>query len=92
MDERKIYCNLVTNITKNKFFLLYPYVFFSLTRIIEYRQFYRRLAMNENPEEITFLGVCFEIVKIAVTLVLIFLMFAFSPFTALFGGSNDDNV
>ena len=53
---------------------------------------YRRLTMNENPEEITFLGVCFEIVKIVVTIVLIFLMFAFSPFAALFGGSDDNNV
>ena len=52
----------------------------------------RRLTMNENPEEITFLGVCFEIVKIVVTIVLIFAMFAFSPFAALFGGSNDDNI
>ena len=48
--------------------------------------------MNEEPEKITFLGVCFEIVKIVVTLVLIFAMFAFSPFAALFGGSNDDNA
>ena len=48
--------------------------------------------MNEHPEEITFLGVCFEIVKIIVTIVLIFAMFAFSPFTALFGGSDDNNV
>ncbi len=31
--------NLVTNITKNKFFPALPPVFFSFTRIIEYRQF-----------------------------------------------------
>ena len=53
---------------------------------------YRRLTMNENPDKITVLGVCFEIVKIVVTIVLIFLMFAFSPFTALFGGSDDNNI
>jgi len=48
--------------------------------------------MNENPEEITALGVCFEIVKIVVTIVLIFLMFAFSPFAGLFGRSDDNNL
>jgi len=49
----------VTNITKNTIFPRLPYVFFSLTRIIGYRQFYRRLAMNENPEEnIKFLKFC----------------------------------
>jgi hypothetical protein len=48
--------------------------------------------MNENPKEITALGVCFEIVKIVMTIVLIFAMFAFSPFAALFGGSDDNNL
>ena len=48
--------------------------------------------MNEEPDKITVLGVCLEIVKIVVTIVLIFLMFAFSPFAGLFGRGDDDNL
>jgi len=48
--------------------------------------------MNENQEKITAIDVIAAIVKIVGAIVLIFAMFAFSPFTALFGGSNDNNV
>jgi hypothetical protein len=48
--------------------------------------------MNENPEKITAIDVILAIFKIVGAIALIFLMFAFSPFAALFGRSDDDNL